>query len=74
MKRTPMEMSCWRIAQRGNRRGTDFRVFRSDMLWKRDGLGSGMRKARKSLLADIRAANVLARRAARKPTPPTGGG
>jgi hypothetical protein len=62
---TKMERSCWRGAQRANRRGTDFRVFLSDQLRKRDGLGSGMRKARKSLLADIRAANVLARRVAR---------
>lgn len=62
---TKMERSCWRGATRKDPRGTDFRVFLADQLWKRDGMGSGIRKARKRLKAEIRAANVLKRRIAR---------
>lgn len=65
MTRTPMEMSCWRGAWRKNPNGTDFRVYLGDALFKRDGLGSGMRKAKKRLKAEVRAANVLNRRIAR---------
>lgn len=62
---TKMERSCWRGAHRKNPRGTDFRVFLANQLRKRDGLGSGMRKAKKRLKAEIRAENVLNRRIAR---------
>lgn len=63
-RRTPMEMSCWRGSQRGSMT-IDFLVILGDMLFKRDGLGSGMRKSRKKLKAEVRAANVLNRRIAR---------
>ncbi len=64
MTRTPMEMSCWRGRQRGSM-AIDFRVILGDMLFKSKGLGSGMRKSRKKLKAELRAANVLNRRIAR---------
>lgn len=60
-----MERACWRGATRKDPRGTDFRVFLSDQLRRRDGMGSELRKAKKRLKAELREANVLNRRIAR---------
>jgi hypothetical protein len=64
-KRTPMEMSCWRGAWRNNPKGKDFRVFHGDWCFAGRVSGSELRKTRKRLKAELRAANVLNRRIAR---------
>jgi hypothetical protein len=65
MKRTPMEMSAYRMARRyENCIGVD--VFIAQMVFGRRGFGSIMRKARKRIKTELRQARVLHRRIARK--------
>lgn len=52
MKRTPMEMSCYRLRDRGSKlRNWD--VMRGDILFGKRGMGSRVRIQRKKLIKEM---------------------
>lgn len=64
MRRTPMEMSCWRGMQRRSKLRL-WTVFRDDWLYGKRGRGSGVSKAYKELRAELAEYVALERRIAR---------